>query len=377
MPTLPNMSLITPTLGGDSGTWDDKINACFVLIDSHDHTPGKGVKVPVAGLNINDNISLAGSYALQNIYSLDFSAVSAPNTGTKRLFVSSSDNELYWRTNSGSNVKLTLGTSINTTLVGGIVGDYSSVGAEVAFDDANKRYTFKDQSSPSKKWARLASGPVRIYEYNTTESVYVEHAVDAALAASYTVTWPAALPASTLPLQISAAGVVSTPDSITLPTNGNITLSGTGTNGYVKHGTYTLCQQLFVHYTSSGSDTAVGTTGGGAFSFARMSASSTVYYQLTPLGKNKRLKTVVLPTVEYESGVGSITYDVMKWDNSGGTLVSVLSAPVSSAATTNVTMTASGSGYSMVGTEAMWLKVTVPAATTIALFTAQQTYDHP
>ena len=46
-------------------------------------------------------------------------------------------------------------------------------------DDAGKRYTFKDQTAPTKKWARLASGPVRIFEYNTTESVYVEHAVDA------------------------------------------------------------------------------------------------------------------------------------------------------------------------------------------------------
>ena len=38
MPTLPNMSLITPTLGGDTGEWDDKINAALALIDAHDHS---------------------------------------------------------------------------------------------------------------------------------------------------------------------------------------------------------------------------------------------------------------------------------------------------------------------------------------------------
>jgi len=218
MPTLPNMGLITPTLGGDSGTWDDKINAAFALVDAHDHTSGKGVAVPVSGLNINADLPMGG-YALTNLSKISFSTIAAPSSGSKALFVGA-DNELYWRTNAGVNVKLTNGTSINTTLVGGIVGDYAAVGAEVAFDDANKRYTFKDQSSPSKKWARLASGPVRIFEYNTTESVYVEHAVDAALAASYTVTWPAALPGAKSRMYISAAGAVSfTPDDevIALP----------------------------------------------------------------------------------------------------------------------------------------------------------------
>lgn len=207
MPTLPNMALITPTQGGDSGTWDDKINAALALVDAHDHTSGKGVRVPVAGVNINADLAM-GAYGLTGLGKAAFSAVAALASGSKTLFVSSADNELYWRTNGGTNVKLTLGSSINTTLVGGIVGDYSSVGAEVAYDDANKRYTFKDQSSPTKKWARLASGPVRIYEYNTTESVYVEHAVDAALAASYTATWPAALPGAQALMQISAAGAV-------------------------------------------------------------------------------------------------------------------------------------------------------------------------
>lgn len=213
MPTLPNMSLITPTAGADSGTWDDKINAAFALVDAHDHTSGKGVTVPVSGLNINADFAMGG-YAVTGLGSIAFNAVTALTTGSKRLFVGSSDNELYWRTNAGTNVKLTSGTSINTSLVGGIVGDYSTVGAEVAYDDANDRYTFKDQTSPSKFWARLASGPVRIYEFGTVESVYVEHAVAAALASSYTVTWPAALPATSTPVQISATGVVSFPSQV-------------------------------------------------------------------------------------------------------------------------------------------------------------------
>lgn len=205
MTTLPNMAIDLPVLGGDSGTWDDKINAGFGLVDAHDHSSGKGVTVKSAGISINADLPFGG-WGATTLGKTAFSAVAPLASGTKTLFVSNVDNELYWRTNAGANVKLTAGASINTSLVGGIVGDYASVGAAVAYDDANKRYTFKTQTAT---WARLATGPVRIYEYNTTDSVYVEHAVAAALAASYTVTWPAALPASKAKISISAAGVVT------------------------------------------------------------------------------------------------------------------------------------------------------------------------
>jgi hypothetical protein len=202
------MGLITPTLGGDSGSWDDKINACFALVDAHDHTSGKGTLVPVAGLDIDADLAMAG-FAVTGIASLGFNAVAALVSGSKRLFVSSADNELYWRTNAGTNVKLTDGTSINTTLVGGIVGDYSSVGAEVAYDDANDRYTFKQQGSP-KTWARMSSGDVRLFETGTSESVYVGMAAPSGLAASYDLIWPAALPidAEYASFQVNSTGQV-------------------------------------------------------------------------------------------------------------------------------------------------------------------------
>lgn len=209
MPTLPNMGIVTPAIGKDNGTWDDKINAAFALVDAHDHTDGKGVAVPVAGLDIDDDLPMGG-FGVSNLGKISFTTITAPTSGSLDLFVNAADNELYWRTSSGTNVKLTNGASINTTLVGGIVGDYASVGAAVAYDDANDRYTFKQQSGT---WARLASGPIRIFEFDTTESAYVEHIVAATLAASYTVTWPASLPSNTSPLYISSAGVISTADT--------------------------------------------------------------------------------------------------------------------------------------------------------------------
>lgn len=229
--TLPNMSIVLPSLGGDSGIWDDEINAALTLVDAHDHTSGKGPRVPTAGINIDADLAYGG-FAATGLGKLLFNAVAALSSGSKALFVNSADNELYWRTNGGTNVKLTNGASINTTLVGGIVGDYSSVGAEVAYDDANDRYTFKQQGT--KPWARLASGPVRIFEFNTTESVSVELAAPAALAASYSITLPLAAPASTSVVTMDSSGVLAmtrspTLDNPVVATGGSLTLSGTAT----------------------------------------------------------------------------------------------------------------------------------------------------
>lgn len=205
MPTLPNMSLVTPTPGADSGTWDEKINAAFALVDAHDHTSGKGVAIVTAAIDINADLTMAG-YGLTNLSKISFSTIALPSSGSKNLFVSSVNNELYWRTNSGTNVQLTSGTSLNASLIGGIAGDYASVGAEVAYDDANDRYTFKQPTT----WARLASGEVRVFETGTSESLYVGLAAPDALAGSFTITLPLAAPAAQAMVQMSTAGVLST-----------------------------------------------------------------------------------------------------------------------------------------------------------------------
>jgi hypothetical protein len=251
MPTLPNMGLVTPTPAGDSGTWDDKINACFALVDAHDHTPaGNGVPITAAALDIDDDVSFSG-HTLTSLGKISFSTIAAPSTGSKNLFVNTADNELYWRTNAGTNVKLTSGASINTTLVGGIVGDYTSVGASVAYIDADATYTFKDQNG---KWARSASGPVRLYEFNTTESVYVELAAPAALAVSYTVTFPTGAPAATTTLKMDSSGNLSTAGlPITVPINAASYASHTGDGGNAR-GAHAFSQDGYWFLpTSSGS----------------------------------------------------------------------------------------------------------------------------
>lgn len=57
----PNMNLTLPTVSVTAGPlYATENNEAFEAIDAHDHTSGKGVLVPVAGLNINADLSMEG-----------------------------------------------------------------------------------------------------------------------------------------------------------------------------------------------------------------------------------------------------------------------------------------------------------------------------
>lgn len=239
MPQSPtaNMSLILPTEGGDANDWDVILDSAFGLIDEHDHSTGRGVKVPSAGLNINADLSFGGLWAPTNLRAVDFAPVAPAGVSTLAgaFFVNSSDsNNLYFRTVSGSNVKVTDGTSLNVAaFTGGIGGDYAASGALVAYVAADDRYTFKGPDpGGGRPWESIGMGRLDIYEQGTTVTNRVRIQSPSALAASYALTLPAALPGSTQIAQVSSAGVVSTTntiaESITLASNKTVQVQGTG-----------------------------------------------------------------------------------------------------------------------------------------------------
>lgn len=237
MTTLPNMSLTVPVRGASgSGHWADTLDQDLALLDAHDHSSGKGALVRTAGIGINADLSFGSSWAATALNRVTFSSV-APVAANKSLFVSSTDDELYWRSAAGANVKVTDASSLNVAaFTGGFGGDYTAVSAEAAYDDANLRYTFKQGGG--SLWARMASGEVRILETSSSESVYVGLAAPAALAGSYTMAWPLALPASGVQaFTVDNLGVGAFGASFSLAVNNSVTVSGTGV---YKHGTKTL-----------------------------------------------------------------------------------------------------------------------------------------
>lgn len=215
-PPTANMNLVTPVedSAADAGDWDRLLNDIFDLVDAHDHSSGKGARVPTAGLNINAALPFGGNRAtgLAGVDFNDLGAVLA--AGAQEIF--SFAGNMYWRNGAGQNVQVTSGATINAAAIGGIVGDYSSIGAEAAYVDADDRYTFKQQLAAAvRQWARLGTAGVDLYEYQAAgvgavPANRVRLSSPAALAASYEVTWPGATPATSADMRMSAAGVIST-----------------------------------------------------------------------------------------------------------------------------------------------------------------------
>lgn len=122
-----NMSLSLPTVSVTAGpTYATQINSAFETIDLHDHTSGKGVQIPTSGLNINATLQFNDNGASELTFAA-FTAGSAPSS-TKAVYVSSSNNDLYYRDGSGNNIRLTSGGSIATP-AGSAAISYTAIGA--------------------------------------------------------------------------------------------------------------------------------------------------------------------------------------------------------------------------------------------------------
>jgi hypothetical protein len=212
------MLIVWPTDADDFNVWAPIMDTAIRgIVDGHDHTTSKGVKIPAAALNINDDVTFGG-HSATNLAAVDFAAVAAAVVAgfAGALFLNSADNELYWRNTSGTNVKLTAGAALNVAaFTGGIGGDYAAVGALVVFDDGTDSYWFQQQLGTGvRQYARMRSADVDLYEFKANPAAgvptqRVRLASPAALAASYTLTMPAALPAVKALVQVDSTGALT------------------------------------------------------------------------------------------------------------------------------------------------------------------------
>jgi hypothetical protein len=286
MATTPNMGLVVPDDHTDTDTWGLALNAAFGVsgggIDAHDHSTGKGVQVPSAGIGINADLSFA-AFALTTAKAITFSPVASASvaTYTNALFVDSAFN-LYFRNSSGTNVQITAGNTINVSLVGGIGGDYAAVSALLSYVDASRDYLFQQEGSP-RPWAGIETGDIHLYEKAASISNAVTLKSPSALASAYTVTWPAVLPANTQPVTMTPAGVLNTGQAFALQTDQSITISGTAS---YKHGSKTLVVPVIASLISCSAGSA-STTGGVAG--AILAANTIGYIALPQISQHQRI----------------------------------------------------------------------------------------
>lgn len=114
----PNMSLHIPSVGAENGPdYAYDINSCLTLIDQHDHSPGKGVQINPAGININTTLNFNSQQAT-NLLSTSFTAQSSATTVTQALSVApgsetpSPIQDLWYTDSNGTAVQITSNGSV-------------------------------------------------------------------------------------------------------------------------------------------------------------------------------------------------------------------------------------------------------------------------
>jgi hypothetical protein len=384
MTTTPNMSLVLPTDHGSADVWDSILDTVFGLLDSHDHTSGKGVQVPSAALKINADVSWSfggTNYALKDAKAIDFTPVTAASIAalSSALYVDSSDSELHFLDASARNIKITNAGVLNVSIVGGIGGDYSSVGALFSFDDATDSYWAQQQGSP-RPWARLRVGDVDIYQTAASITNRVRLKSPAALGASYDVTWPAAVPGSTSAMQMSSAGVLTVSNTfanaitLTSGVTGAVLATGTVTGNRVvsttdvAHGNVVLPVGVYNGRAFAGSPTFLLN----ACTWTAAAAGNVVNVVAQGLLTGDRIRSVKF---FYTRAGGTLTFDVRKTTGASMGDSSVASTTVASG-TSPTSVTISSIDYTLAADESIVIQETSGASGDV-FGTVLITYDRP
>lgn len=197
----PNMSLICPTVGVTTGPqWGTDIVSTFNLIDTHDHSPGKGVQITPAGMNISSDLT-CNQNNITNLRSTRmYPQASTFSTSADNGAVYESGVDLYFRDGNGNNVRL--------TQAGSPAGGAGSItGLSGAASASYSGGTFVWQSAANTS-ANLDAQSI-ILRNNTASSNGVTISAPGSLAGNYTLTLPAALPGSQKFATIDSAGNIA------------------------------------------------------------------------------------------------------------------------------------------------------------------------
>lgn len=198
----PNMLLRIPTVGVDEGP-DYAININYDLLnvlDTHDHTSGKGAQITPASLDINGDLSFNNHFAT-NLAGLSLVAqLSTPLTGT----VYQSGVDLYFVDGVGNNIRMTQS--------GGVAGTPGSITnllppASATYVSGSQTFVFQSNTGIA---ANIDGGAhlFRNLSPNSTFAVVLE--APAALAASYDLILPL-LPSVQSFMTLNAAGEMGAP----------------------------------------------------------------------------------------------------------------------------------------------------------------------
>lgn len=192
----PNMSLVIPTIGVDSGlTWEQSVNINSGIVDGHNHSVGSGIQINPSGININADLpfnSFNGITLRSSRYAIQSSPLALP-TDIGCVYVSGAD--LYYNDTIGNQVRMTSGGTVNATSSGITDGT-----ATAAFSSGTLVV-----DSASNTPASIQGGTILLGNTGVSGSFYLSLSPPSSLSSNYTIVLPP-LPGQTNVVTIDPSG---------------------------------------------------------------------------------------------------------------------------------------------------------------------------
>lgn len=223
MSTLsPQMSLVLPTIGVDSGLfWEQSFLSDMSIIDGHNHSPGFGAPINTAAISVNSDFPF-NSFNATLLRSARFSSQISPISDAADLgclYVSGVD--LYYNDGNGNQIQITSGAAVNATASG------ISSGTATASFVASVLTVLSAVNTP----ASIKGGSLLLGNTGVTGSHYLTLSPPSALASNYGLTLPA-IPSQlnimmldtsgnmSAPLNVDGSTIVISSNTLLVPANG-------------------------------------------------------------------------------------------------------------------------------------------------------------
>lgn len=205
--TVPSiyMTMPVPVPTVDPGPqYATDLNSCLGILDSHTHAPGQGQQITPAGINITTDLSFGGNNSI-NLRSVRFTpqgGALATGSDVGCVYVASAD--LYYNDTNGNQIRLT-----QSGAVAGTPGSIANLLPPASVTYVTGSQTFVFQSSTATA-GNIDAGSIIIRQV-LANAKGITLSSPASLAANYTLTLPAALPATsgTKFLTVDGSGNVS------------------------------------------------------------------------------------------------------------------------------------------------------------------------
>lgn len=317
----PNMGFTNPEVGDPGTGYATNIRASLTTIGAHDHTAGKGLKVPTAGYNENADHEM-NQNDLTEIRTLRFDPTGATIVASDRRALYHIGGELAYIDDAGLITTITNNGSVSGP-VGTITGMTGS--ATVVYSPSTNTYAFTDDAGAP---GGLDSGCIRIAEEVVGGKGPVICA-DPATAADFNFTFPSALPGANRVLCLDASGALTGCTAsaaaqafvvATSTSSGTISATSTIVAGTTVRA---LTGGFGVASTTGGDSRAANATGNttttpadiGGTSFAGLTASEAYFISCRFQVSSAASTTGVQIGLDFSPAAASAAYDCGSWSD--------------------------------------------------------------